>query len=65
FYPSTIDPDSSLTLRNASSSYFTLTVMSYVSLLIPIVLLYIAYVWHCMDRRKLSIDELRTAEHKY
>ncbi len=65
FYPSTIDPNSSLTLRNASSSYFTLTVMSYVSLLIPIVVLYIAYVWHCMDRRKISIDELRTSDHKY
>ena len=37
YYPSLIDIDSSLTLRNSSSSQFTLTVMSYVSLLIPFV----------------------------
>ena len=43
---------SSLTIRNASSSEFTLTVMSWVSLLIPFVLAYIWYVWRAMDKKK-------------
>jgi len=36
FYPSTFDLQSSLTIENASSSKFTLTVMSYVSLWYPL-----------------------------
>jgi cytochrome d ubiquinol oxidase subunit II len=40
FYPSSIDPQSSLTIMKASSSHFTLTVMSYVSLMVPIVAAY-------------------------
>ena len=54
FYPSLLDPESSLTIRNASSSEFTLTAMSYVSIVIPFVLAYIAYVWHSMDKTKLT-----------
>lgn len=65
FYPSLLDPMDSLTIRNASSSAFTLTVMSWVSLLIPFVALYIAYVWRCMDRRKLTPAELESTSHKY
>ncbi len=65
FYPSLTDPDSSLTIRNASSSEFTLTCMSYVSIVIPFVLAYIAYVWHSMDRRKLTEQELQSTTHKY
>ena len=41
FYPSTFDIQSSLTLANSASSKFTLVVMSYVSLMVPIVLTYI------------------------
>ena len=52
FLPSLTDPMSSLTIRNASSSEFTLTVMSWVSLLIPFVLAYIWYVWRAMDKEK-------------
>ena len=52
FLPSLTDPMSSLTIRNASSSEFTLTVMSWVSLLIPFVLAYIWYVWRAMDKKK-------------
>ena len=44
FYPSLTDPASSLTIRNASSSEFTLKTMSYVSILVPFVVAYIAYV---------------------
>ena len=41
YYPSTADLQSSLTISNSSSSFFTLKVMSIVSLLIPFVLWYI------------------------
>lgn len=50
FYPSLLVPADSLTIRNASSSEFTLTVMSWVSLAIPFVVAYIAYVWKAMSR---------------
>lgn len=49
YYPSLIDPASSLTIHNSSSSHFTLTAMSWVSLVIPFVLAYIAYAWYAMD----------------
>lgn len=65
YYPSLTDPASSLTIRNSSSSEFTLTVMSYVSLIIPVVLAYIAWVWRSMDRKKLTAKELETTDHKY
>lgn len=65
FYPSLLDPASSLTIRNASSSEFTLTAMSYVSIIIPFVLAYIAYVWYSMDKKKLTPEELKTTSHKY
>ncbi|MCL2727154.1 MAG: cytochrome d ubiquinol oxidase subunit II [Bacteroidales bacterium] len=51
YFASTVDMQSSLTLQNSSSSYFTLKVMAYVSLLIPFVLAYIAYVWHVLTNR--------------
>lgn len=65
FYPSLLDPASSLTIRNASSSEFTLKCMSYVSIIIPFVVAYIAYVWHSMDKKKLTPEELETTSHKY
>ena len=65
FYPSLIEPSSSLTIRNASSSEFTLKAMSYVSIVIPFVLGYIAYVWWSMDKKKLTSEELETTTHKY
>lgn len=58
FYPSKVDLQSSLTIYNASSSHFTLTAMSYVALVIPVVLAYIAYVWRQMDGRKLTSAEV-------
>lgn len=58
FYPSKADLQSSLTIFNASSSHYTLTVMTYVAFAIPFVLAYIAYVWHAMDKKKLGTDEL-------
>ncbi len=65
YLPSLLDVQSSLTLRNSSSSEFTLTVMSVVSILVPFVLAYIAYCWYKMDHRKLTSDELDNTDHKY
>ncbi len=65
YLPSLLDVQSSLTLRNSSSSQFTLTVMSVVSILVPFVVAYIAYCWYKMDRRKLTSDELNSTDHKY
>lgn len=57
FYPSKVDLQSSLTIYNASSSHYTLTVMTYVAMIIPFVLAYIAYVWWAMDRGKIGIED--------
>ena len=57
YYPSTVDLQSSLTIRNSSSSYFTLNVMAYVSLLIPFVFAYIVYAWRQIDRHKVTAGE--------
>ena len=65
YYPSCTDLQSSLTIRNSSSSYFTLQVMSWVSLLIPFVVTYIAFAWHAMDRKKITASEIEGTEHKY
>ena len=65
FYPSTADLQSSLTIENASSSMFTLRTMAYVSLLIPFVLGYIAYVWRAMDRKKIDMEEIAESGHTY
>ena len=65
YYPSCTDIQSSLTIRNSSSSFFTLKVMSIVSLLIPFVVAYIVYVWHAMDRKKITREEIEGADSKY
>ena len=65
YYPSATDLQSSLTLGNSSSSYFTLKVMSWVSLLIPFVVAYIAYAWHAMDRKNISEEEISGPSNKY
>ena len=65
YYPSTADLQSSLTMVNSCSSEFTLRTMFYVSLLVPFVLAYIAYVWHAMDRQKITREEIKESEHVY
>lgn len=65
YLPSLTDPASSLTIANSSSSIFTLTVMSWVSVLIPFVLAYIVYVWAKMNRRPMSKAELEGDAHQY
>jgi len=65
FYPSTFDLQSSLTIQNSSSSHYTLTAMSYVSLLVPVVVGYIWYVWRSMNKKKITSEEMETEEHAY
>jgi cytochrome d ubiquinol oxidase subunit II len=65
YYPSTYDLQSSLTIRNSSSSHYTLTAMSYVSLLVPFVLAYIWYSWWSMNRKKIDAIEMEGDDHAY
>ncbi len=65
YYPSTYDLQSSLTIENSSSSRFTLTVMSYLSLAVPFVILYIFYAWRAMNSTKIDADELEKDHHSY
>ncbi len=65
YYPSLADMQSSLTIRNSSSSLFTLRTMAWVSLAVPFVAAYIAWVWRAMNRRPLTRDELREGGHQY
>lgn len=66
YYPSLVDAQSSLTIYNSSSSLFTLTVMSYVSLMIPFVVAYIWYAWRSMNRKGVTRQEVSsTDEHLY
>lgn len=65
YYPSTADLQSSLTISNSSSSFYTLVVMSYVSLLVPFVLAYIFYAWRSIDNKKIDIEEIKNDSHAY
>ncbi|HQB48497.1 MAG TPA: cytochrome d ubiquinol oxidase subunit II, partial [Bacteroidales bacterium] len=65
YYPSTYDLQSSLTIMNSSSSKFTLTAMSYVSLMVPFVAAYIAYAWRALNRQKVTEAEIKSGDHAY
>lgn len=65
YYPSVLDAQSSLSIANSSSSLFTLKVMSWVSVLVPFVLAYIAYVWRKMNAHPLTPSELHREHHQY
>lgn len=56
---------SSLTIRNSSSSHYTLTAMSYVSLLVPFVLAYIWYAWKAINNKRIDEKELQDEHHSY
>lgn len=62
YYPSTYNLQNSLTIYNSSSSEFTLKTMSYVSLLVPFVLAYIALVWKKLDAKNISEKDLEETE---
>ena len=58
--PSSLDPQSSLTVWNASSSHLTLFIMLVVTLIfLPIVLAYTAWVFKILFGR-VTIDDVRT-----
>ncbi len=65
YYPSTFDLQSSLTIYNSSSSKFTLTAMSIVSLLVPFVVLYIFYAWRAINNKKIDAAEMKEDIHVY
>ena len=65
FYPSLYDLQSSLHIQNSSSSHYTLTAMSYVSLFAPVVLVYIFFAWSAINRRKIDAEELENESHVY
>ena len=65
YYPSTADLQSSLTLANSCSSEFTLKTMAYVSILVPFVLAYIVYAWRAIDRKPITMEELKEDGHAY
>jgi len=65
YYPSTYDLQSSLTIHNSSSSYYTLTAMSYVSLLVPFVIAYSFVAWRSIDSKKIDMEELNNESHVY
>ena len=65
YYPSNVDLQSSLTITNSSSSYFTLQVMMFVSFLIPFVIAYIFYIWRTLDVHKIDEQEINEGNHIY
>jgi len=65
FYPSVTNLQSSLTIRNASSSLFTLKTMMYVSFLIPFILTYIWWAWKSINKTKITEAEMKSDEHVY
>jgi cytochrome d ubiquinol oxidase subunit II len=65
FYPSNFDLQSSISIENGSSSHYTLTAMSYVSLLVPFVAAYMWYAWKIINKRKIGADEMSEEGHVY
>ncbi len=64
YYPSLVDAQSSLTIRNSSSGLFTLKTMTIVSALVPFVLAYIWYVWREVNKHKIS-QQTANDDHAY
>ena len=65
YYPSLADLQSSLTIRNSSSSLFTLKTMMFVSFLIPLIFAYIWYAWRSINDRKITGEEMQADGHVY
>jgi cytochrome bd ubiquinol oxidase subunit II len=57
FYPA-FDLQSSLTIVNASASQYTLTVMSYIALSVPIIFTYVYFTWRAIDRGKITEEDM-------
>lgn len=65
FYPSTFNLQHSLTIENASSSHYTLTTMSYVSLFVPVVIAYIWYAWKSLTKKKIDKADIEGDDFAY
>ena len=65
YYPSTYDLQSSIHIQNSSSSRFTLSVMSIVSLMVPFVIAYIWWTWKSMDQTPITSEEMENESHAY
>ncbi|MDE6317633.1 MAG: cytochrome d ubiquinol oxidase subunit II [Muribaculaceae bacterium] len=65
YLPSISDPQSSLTIANSSSTEFTLKVMTWVSILSPIVIAYIFVVWRKLSSPPLTPTELEHDHESY
>lgn len=65
YYPSNFDIQSSLNIVNSSSSFYTLKVMSFVSILIPFVIAYIWYAWKSINNKKITQEEIEKGDHIY
>lgn len=65
FYPSTINPDDSLTISNASSSLFTLKTMMFFSFIVPFIITYIWYTWNALTSKQITSEELSSGGHQY
>ncbi|QZT36456.1 cytochrome d ubiquinol oxidase subunit II [Halosquirtibacter xylanolyticus] len=61
YYPSNVDMQSSLSIQSSCSSEYTLTVMSWVSLIVPFVVAYIFYAWRAINKK--DITEAEVSEH--
>ncbi|MHC1774772.1 MAG: cytochrome d ubiquinol oxidase subunit II [Lentimicrobium sp.] len=58
FYPSTFNLQHSLTIENSSSSHYTLSAMSYVSLFVPVVIAYIFWAWKSINNKPIEASDL-------
>ena len=67
FYPSNYNIQSSLNIQNSSSSKLTLATMSYVSLLLPVILIYIYIAMKPLNSKKITEEEIsgETESHLY
>jgi cytochrome d ubiquinol oxidase subunit II len=58
YYPSLHNLQESLTIENSSSSHYTLTAMSYVSLFVPVVITYIFFAWRAINNKPIEKADL-------
>lgn len=65
YYASLSDMQSSLNIANSSSSRFTLSAMSIVSVMIPFVLAYICYAWRALTGTPVTDEEIKNDDHAY
>lgn len=65
YFPSMTDPSSSLTIANSSSSPFTLRCMAWASMVIPVVVFYIAVVWRKINNVPITPSEISGGNSPY